>query len=131
MKTREQEAKELITNHGSQKVKEALVEVLTTHPLPTGLHVYDAQLRANEPADSWVGECNQTAWGNACAKELAHRYNCYNELLAAVKEAQWLREHIMGEKKRIDWGNTFDMDFARMNHAFIAFDKAAAKASQD
>lgn len=85
MTTRENEAKALIAKHGSQKVKEALIEVLTIHPLPTGLHVYDEQLRANESDDSWVGECNKTAWGYACAKELAHRYNCHNELIEALK----------------------------------------------
>ncbi len=94
MSTRENEAKALIAKHGSQKVKEALIEVLTTHPLPKGLHVYDEQLRANEPADSWVGECNKTVWGYACAKELAHRYNVHNELVEALKSfcARWTED---------------------------------------
>lgn len=50
------------------------------------------------------------------------------DLLEALEEARWLRDHIMGDKKRIDWGNSFDVDFGRMNDAFIKFDVALAKA---
>lgn len=49
------------------------------------------------------------------------------ELVAAVKSAEWFINHVMGDKKRVDWGNTFDMDWAGVNDALLKISLAAKK----
>lgn len=66
--------------------------------LPGKLHTYDEQLRqSDDPGDPWIGECNKTAWGSQCAKEIAHRYNCHMELLEQLQAALILVESQFGE----------------------------------
>ncbi len=61
------------------------------------------------------------------AKDVA-LFEASEELLKTVKEAQWLRDHIMGKEKRVNWGDTFDIDWGRLNNAFIMFDATVRKA---
>lgn len=68
-----------------------------------------------------VGEANAAFAALAC--------NSHYELVEAVKEARWLGGHIMGKEKRINWGDTFDIDFGRMNEVFLKFDAAIAAAT--
>lgn len=45
------------------------------------------------------------------------------QLRKAVVEAKWLIDHIMGEKKRIDWGKSFNIDWKRLNEAMIVIER--------
>lgn len=45
----------------------------------------------------------------------------------ALTKAKWLHDHIMSEKKRVDWGKTFDIDWGKVNDTLIAVDKALAQ----
>lgn len=60
---------------------------------------------------------------SANAAFMVEAVNNHEALLDIAKEAIWLMQHIMGKKKRIDWGKTFDVDFGHMNDAFIKFEK--------
>ena len=42
-----------------------------------------------------------------------------------IREAQWFIDHVMGKEKRVDWGNTFSIDWGRVNTALIDISKAA------
>ena len=46
------------------------------------------------------------------------------ETLSALKEMKWFVDHVMGRKKRVDWGKTFDIEWGRVNSALIKMEKA-------
>ena len=52
------------------------------------------------------------------------------KLREALEKAQWFHQHIMGEKKRVNWGATFDIDWVKVNDALISVDDALAKAAK-
>lgn len=88
----------------------------------SGLPDFDTNGIIAEIPDSYASGNNEKREANA--RLIATAPDMYD----AVKEAQWLARHIMGKEKRIDWGKTFDVDFARMNEAFMKFDAVIRRA---
>jgi hypothetical protein len=41
----------------------------------------------------------------------------------AITESKWFIDHVMGKEKRIDWGKSYNIDWARLNTALIAINK--------
>lgn len=54
-----------------------------------------------------------------------------DELKQGIINAQWFIEHVMGKEKRVDWGNTFNIDWGRVNTALISVSRAAKIASKE
>lgn len=48
-----------------------------------------------------------------------------SQVKKAVYRADWFIDHIMGEKKRVNWGETFDINWGEVNLALIEVSKAA------
>lgn len=40
---------------------------------------------------------------------------------------KWFVDHIMGKEKRVDWGNTFGVDWGRVNSTLIEMEKSLAQ----
>lgn len=59
----------------------------------------------------------------ANAKFIVKCVNSHEELLQALREAIWFIDHVMGKEKRIDWGKSFNIDWARINTALIQIHK--------
>lgn len=50
------------------------------------------------------------------------------DLLRALEGMKWFVDHIMGDQKRVDWGNTFDMDWGKINEVFLDMENTLKKA---
>jgi len=79
----------------------------------------------------WVIEYNNAGHQSSAGKAIAilikkietlEKQNA--EMNNAVTEAKWFIDHVMGKEKRIDWGRSFNIDWARINTAMITIDKA-------
>lgn len=46
-------------------------------------------------------------------------------LRTGVQDAKWLIDHIFDKKKRVNWGQTYDIDWGRMNTALINIEGAS------
>ena|SRR5688572_2379893 len=79
----------------------------------------------------WVIEYNNAGHQSSAGKAVAILFaenerlkKANEELITAVTEAQWFVDHVMGKEKRIDWGKSYNIDWARLNTALIAINKA-------
>lgn len=53
------------------------------------------------------------------------------ELLEALKGMKWFVDHIMGKEKRVDWGNTFDINWMAVNENLVKMERALKRAKVD
>jgi hypothetical protein len=78
----------------------------------------------------WVVDYNNAGHQSSAGKAVAILFaeneklkKSNEELTAAVIEAQWFVDHVMGKEKRIDWGKSYNIDWARLNAALITISK--------
>lgn len=65
-----------------------------------------------------------------CSEANANLIALAPTIFNALKEAKWFIDHIMGKEKRIDWGNSFNMDWFHVNNALIEIDQAIYKVEE-
>lgn len=67
----------------------------------------------------------EAAEAQANARELVHRWNAHDDLLAALKRSEALLEHLM---KNVPWGVTCNVDFGELNAVLCALPGVIARA---
>lgn len=56
--------------------------------------------------------------------------NDYEQMKKSLIEAQWFIDHVMGKEKRVNWGDTFNIDWGKVNTALIEISKGAKLAAK-
>lgn len=90
-----------------------------------------------EQIPQWVIEYNNAGHQSSAGKAIAILFDenerlkkSNDEMAAALIEAKWFIDHVMGKEKRIDWGRSFNIDWGRVNTAMITIHRAGQQQQQ-
>lgn len=90
-----------------------------------------------EQIPQWVIDYNNAGHQSSAGKAIAILFaenerlkKSNDEMSAALIEAKWFIDHVMGKEKRIDWGLSYNIDWGRVNTAMIAIDRSTVQQQQ-